>query len=317
MEPPVKELPVTPNKGGRPRKKFSVRDLLDGVAPPLETNAQGSQIVELNARFERGELSEEEFSRALVSVKPAPVLPVPKPETKKPPRAYNRRKPVNEIARPKKNARLKVYPITRENILQAGMGIQDPHDRALFFTLYLSGARISEIVGQEDEFNPDGTIKKRGCPPLLKSDVVYRPGQEIAFNVQTLKRKDRLPRIPPAPDREPYRLMIQEVMRWVEAKNEYDVLFNITRQNARRRFAKIKVTAKPIGSSQSAVEKRLHPHYLRHCRLTHLAVHHHLADSQIRTFTGWTSSALAAQYVDLDKERQTLAQSNEDYQPPV
>lgn len=282
------------------------------LAPRKPRNeAQLTEMKELTRRFSNGELSDAEYATLSQAVKDkyADFKPDRPPEVRKPAREYNR-KSSEAIARAVQPKRLKVFPATREALLKAGRSMKDNHDRALFFTLYLSGARISEIIGQ------DSTPDQQGCSPLIKEDFDYKPGVELSFALQTLKRHDRNPRYPTAPDREPYTSMIYEVLTWLNQKQDGDVIFNIRRTAFNNRLSKVKIAVKPFGRSESIVEKKMNPHYLRHCRLTHLAVYHHWTDSQIRTFAGWTTSALASQYVDLDKERQTKAQSNETYVNP-
>jgi integrase len=278
------------------------------LAPRRSKNeAAVSDMRELTRRYENGEVSDADFGvlSEAIRAKHAGFKAARAPEKKRPPRPYHSKGgPRKEPNRPK---RLKVFPATRETLLKVGRSITDAQDRALFFTLYLSGARISEVLGQEDR--PD----KQGCPPLIKSDFDFKPGVELGFALQTLKRRDRHPRFPTAPDLAPYSSMIVEVLKWLETKQDDDVVFNMQRTAFNKRLRNYTVMAKPLGKSESTVVKKLNPHYLRHCRLTHLSIYHHWTDSQIRTFAGWTTSALAAQYVELDKERQTLAQSNEHY----
>lgn len=42
------------------------------------------------------------------------------------------------------------------------------------------------------------------------------------------------------------------------------------------------------------------PHYMRHCRLTHLSTFHNLNDEMLMRIAGWTNTSMAATYVHID-----------------
>lgn len=185
-------------------------------------------------------------------------------------------------------------------------------DKALFALLYLSGARIQEVVRYNSNQQP--WPAKEG---IRKSDIVINetdPTKVTVLNVRCLKRKLRKKKKivkadlttgivtttteekeetkPPVyrniairinASEKPFWDALQAYMEGLPADSE---LFPMSPQNARQRLYKSGV----------------HPHALRHQRFTHYVDLYHMPSQQLRRQAGWASSATADHYVESQTE---------------
>ena len=218
--------------------------------------------------------------------------------------------------------RPKVKTSTPEELLQACLLAwpteSETHKeaRALFATLYLTGGRVSEVLA------------------LTRADYTSKPQPDGSlrgdFTLITEKRGDALPRTVPvtsndATDREFFRMAVA----WINTKTMSEPLFRYSQTRASHvvNEAKLRVTASiPASQTTRALEQgwefdknsktwrhsewSIHPHYLRHCRLTHLVKHKNFKDSELRAYTGWKSNTMAQVYVDMDADALALKLSN-------
>lgn len=177
-----------------------------------------------------------------------------------------------------------------------GEKYQEPRDRALFFFCYLTGARISEALAV-----------KPGDLTIVKS-------QEVGdyMTVRLLTRKNR--RIPlrdvPVPMKFREGEMLKYIYSYIEVEElgKGDRVFpNLQRTNAWNRLTKNSINVRAIdtnkGHGNAIIEshtQRINPHYLRHCRLTHLVQHYGFNDIQLMRFAGWSNTKPATVYVHLN-----------------
>ena len=147
-------------------------------------------------------------------------------------------------------------------------------DPALVSFLYITAARISEVVKQ---------IRKYDI------DINEIEGQKfmVINNVKCLKRKKgneakRNIAINITKEFE----FINVFFEWLNKLDDDDIIFNISRKHAYKIIRRFYDPA--------------FPHYLRHIRLTHLTSLYGFNSADLRQFTGWSSDIPASHYVHLN-----------------
>ena len=161
---------------------------------------------------------------------------------------------------------------SRQELLNVINKIYNLEHKALVCFLYLTGARVGEIVKQVKKFQLEFE-NIRGKPFLMVN------------NVLTLKRKRLVYRRIPIPLTKRERLFLQPFLDYVDPLPKDAVLFNMDRKMA-----------------WSIIRNKtyLFPHYLRHIRLTHLKLHHNFDSLDLKKFTGWKDTRPAEVYAHLD-----------------
>lgn len=178
-------------------------------------------------------------------------------------------------------------------------------DKALASFLYMSGCRISEILGTTKTikhyikekgkfildlegmraYNPEeNTITK--VKPLTKESIEIKP--EIALmlihDVPCLKRREDIPKryipvyIPKV------RAFFEIFMQYYKTLQPGQPLFSITRQRAWQ------IMKSKLG---------LFNHFFIHNRTTHLVVHDGFSDQDLKQYRGWSSTLPATSYVHM------------------
>lgn len=178
-------------------------------------------------------------------------------------------------------------------------------DQALVCFLYLTGCRIEEVVRFIKEKNPNRQVVQKTNEngmvrsykvnkpilertteghPIRKKQVEIHQDTIMVYGVRSLKRKKSLLRNIPIirNDRESW--FIDTFLTHLNRLEDDDYLFDITR----------------IRAYQILKEIGLFCHYLRHIRLSHLAMDYDFNNQEIKQFTGWTSSRPADTYVSLN-----------------
>lgn len=158
-------------------------------------------------------------------------------------------------------------------------------DRALFCFLYLTGARVEEVVRGKKKLG----VKKKDLE-LVKID-----GKDfLVVSLYTLKnRKHPIRKVPIPIEKEGE--LVKYILDYVKNLNGSDYLFPFTKQRAWQivRFILIKFKKRSNNKFMNA------NHFLRHCRLTHLVTIYDFTDQDLVKFAGWGSSAPAAVYSHL------------------
>lgn len=170
-------------------------------------------------------------------------------------------------------------------------------DRALISILYLTGARIEEVVGLKDH------NKKYIVPPLKVGQIQkYNDDFYIIKEMPVLKRRAELKLdinneyILDTPKRNVPIFIKKELPFWnffkqyldfvyLKTKNDNAILFKMTYQRAWQ------ITNKYT---------KMFNHLFRHSRASHLVEHYNFADEQLRTFFGWATNQMASNYVHLN-----------------
>jgi site-specific recombinase XerD len=153
-------------------------------------------------------------------------------------------------------------------------------DTALFCLLYLSGARIGEVVKRlrKKDFE---TIKLKGSQFLIVDLYTEKnrkhPNRRIPVNME--REKD----------------LIKYVLEYMELLSDEDILFPFTIQRAWQIVSKILIKYKKVSKNKFLNAN----HFLRHCRLTHLVVNYDFNDQDLVKYCGWTNSIPATTYSHL------------------
>lgn len=149
-------------------------------------------------------------------------------------------------------------------------------DKALISLEYLTGSRVSEILGNKN------------TPPLKRVQVSLKNHEGAEFieihGVRVLKRRKNIVRnilIPVVKEKEFLKLALDHI-------NEVpmdDPVFKMTRQRA----------------WQILFDKTgFYNHYMRHIRTSHLITDYNFTAQELRVFFGWASSQMADAYSHLE-----------------
>lgn len=173
-------------------------------------------------------------------------------------------------------------------LVSLGEEYKNPEDRALFYFCYLTGARISEALDVTPE------------------DIHEHKSEELGeyLTVRLLTRKNRRAKIRdvPVPTQQVEKAMVSYVNKYTRSGSGGRLFSGLSRTNAWNRLSKIEITVRAIRGKEILPEftKGVNPHYLRHCRLTHLVQHYGFNELQLMRFAGWTNTKPAIVYVHLN-----------------
>lgn len=166
--------------------------------------------------------------------------------------------------------------------------------KSLFAFCYLTGARVTEALLTE----------KRD----IKFENPVGKGEVLVAHVYTEKRQDHPRRAIPlrlisfldrmhTDERDAEEAFYNCVMSWWERAPD-GKLWDLNRKTVWWWFQKIKIVLRattPTGEIEHTF--LFHPHYLRHCRATHLSPF--LSDQELNGLFGWKSPSMAAIYSQL------------------
>jgi len=159
--------------------------------------------------------------------------------------------------------------ITPNDIVIAAKKIKKPRDQALFIILYLTGGRISEVVGTL--YRKDISLQEVDCRQI------------VLFRLCNRKHKDKKFKDIPVPmDKE--KDLLDLLFPWLESKELETRLFNFSKTRAYQIIKK---------------ETGWNPHWIRHIRLTNLAVYNDFNDQLLVKFAGWSDSRPSKSYMEV------------------
>lgn len=161
---------------------------------------------------------------------------------------------------------------TKEEVMEKIKATKYLMWKALFALVYLTGARIGEIL-------------KVTTPEDFK--MIERDGKKILlvtlYNEKNRKRK--IKKIPIYPITENERILTNYIIEFVNTFGEKEKpLWNISHQRAYKIFLKY---------------LNMNPHFLRHLRLTHLVTDFNFNEHELKMFAGWSDTRPASAYIEL------------------
>jgi len=164
--------------------------------------------------------------------------------------------------------------------------VKNPRDKALFSILYLTGARVNEILNR---------FRKKQIEIIRAKNKEY-----VQFNDIYTEKNPRHPnRTVYAPISYEYeRGFFNLVQNYISKKQPNAILFDITPQRAWQIISSI------ISKHKKRSERIFLNgcHYLRHCRSTHLNKLYGLGAKNLQDWHQWSSTAPASTYVHLTLE---------------
>lgn len=185
-------------------------------------------------------------------------------------------------------------PITRTELMALAASEND-FTKSLIYCLYLTGARVSEL----------NQIKTTNIEYARAPD-----GQEqVKVKLNTLKKRGRGLPIRDIPIKSANNLEMDMLKQILKHKHTYEkhgteLMYGLSRQYLWRKLKPIKflttlIMPKPFRAVDNK-EWHLFPHFLRHCRATHLVTEYGFNAFQLQQYMGWSSVIPAAVYVNLD-----------------
>lgn len=148
-------------------------------------------------------------------------------------------------------------------------------ERALFSMLYLTGARVSELVGLDGILVGDMTKEKAGDRDIY------------VIKVTTKKHRRHPIRSIPVPY-DNYKFFIDQIVSYISTVGlkDTDKMFGFTPRHTRRLV-------------NNLLGREWFPHYFRHIRISHLSEAGFTAE-ELRTFGGWTDYRQIGNYSHLN-----------------
>ena len=163
----------------------------------------------------------------------------------------------------------------------------DMRNKALICFIYLTGLRISEVVG----------LKVKNIPPIIKKQVSTYIQDNMHYllvsDVFILKRrkgilKRNLPILVEGED-----IFLEPIINYINNIGDDLPIFLSERGESITRRHAMRIIEKHTG---------LFPHYLRHLRATHLVVEFDLSDKHLTEIMGWKDNRMASRYTHLKFE---------------
>jgi len=162
-------------------------------------------------------------------------------------------------------------------------GIPHNRDRLLVKTLYLTASRVSEVAGR----NAPSQRKAHGNELTWRLED-YENQKVLVLKVYTCKHKEARFRIIALPLNPKYEPWTKDLATFITGLGE--LRFNITRQ----RIWQI------IRKRLDFIDSEIHPHSLRHWRLTHLVELYGFDPYDLTVYAGWTFKTGVGQSGQLD-----------------
>lgn len=184
-------------------------------------------------------------------------------------------------------------PISQQQILELAQPLDD-YDQSLVFGLYLSGARVSELCQvKTTDFSivaaPDGnkqvklwlnTRKKRSGTPFR--ELPLRSSSEVEERMLACVLRHKLT----------FERLGRKEMYALHPATIWKKLSKLEFKTSVIEFHPLRVVPNQV--------LHLYPHFLRHCRATHLVSDYAFGPYHLQQYMGWSSSSPAIVYVKLD-----------------
>ena len=204
---------------------------------------------------------------------------------------YNTDKNLSELAEAISKEKKKPLPDPIETIKKVKViGCRYKEDdpaRGIFFWLYLTGQRVSEML------------------EVRKYDIGFENtehGENIIINSISLKNRNNPRRIISIPIYGEEYYMANYVKKMINSiENDEDPIVKYHRVTVFKKLSKISLTISAVNpKTKKTMLKytfKMHPHYLRHCRASHLAVIYGCDIIQLMNFFGWASPTMPNNYI--------------------
>jgi integrase len=188
-------------------------------------------------------------------------------------------------------------------IIDTAKGIPNNRTRALYCLLYLTGARICELVRKKgydlipEEDNKVTKIFKyhkianetKDLPSIKKKQLTFQAmGKDkrevMEIIIRNEKHREKKSKSIPIPlDNPEYSCLIEMIKEYTNPLDMEAELFPFNYQFAYR-------VLKPY----------FNPHWFRHIRSTHLSLNNNLPGPVLRKYMGWTDDRPAAKYLEIN-----------------
>jgi len=189
------------------------------------------------------------------------------------------------------------FPVPIDEIKPLSEYYPEPYD-TLFLTCYLYGCRIGEALNLDKnhlKINNDSYGRKVLVATILTEKNRINPLR-------------RIPAILAGETLNPFQqeeTKIAEHIHEHQETSEKKLFPNITRQKAYNHFSEQKIEVMALQTEPNTKmiripQFKINPHFLRHCRLTHLREQYHYDSGDLMQYAGWTDTRPAAIYIQLD-----------------
>lgn len=180
------------------------------------------------------------------------------------------------------------FVISIDEVCEYGKRIYDFQGRSLFYFTYLMGCRITEALATKKE-DVEEQVKGAVCSVLLKNlKNKLKPSKTLPIILKGLGASETY--------------MSQFTWDWI--KHQDGLLFKLfTPKDSWVLFKQLKIPtikAQYDGALVDIADMPINPHYLRHCRLTHLATIYGLNSTELQAWAGWTSGRMTNTYIQFD-----------------
>lgn len=180
--------------------------------------------------------------------------------------------------------------LTMKGVSELGESYPSPQDRALFYFCYLTGARVSEALAVK--------------PDDIQQHESRTMGRYLTVRLLTRKNRKTPIRDVPVPMQHGEGAMAAYIHSFIQVEAGADgrVFGWLSRTNAWNRLSSREFTVRALKGHEIIQDytKKVNPHYLRHCRLTHLVQHYGFNELQLVRFAGWTDASMAMTYMHLN-----------------
>lgn len=174
------------------------------------------------------------------------------------------------------------------------------HQKTALYLAYLTGARASELIN----------IRANDFEEVTGTDLLGNPKRQLLVTVKTLKkRRGSLERrLAIASEDKTEKKMLNGILKHRTALIELDALRSrlvpVSRQAVWQWAQKIVLTTRAVDQRKRKVIEdysfKMYPHYLRHCRASHLVNDYGFEAFSLQQYMGWSSVEMAKIYVTLD-----------------
>lgn len=199
-----------------------------------------------------------------------------------PPKDYKHKKPKPE-------------PVSMDEIYALGM-TSDLQTRLIFFMLYLTGGRISEVMQIRRRDITEETIE--GVPVVMVKLITRKNRKEPQREIPIVKNSSHSDG-----------KMLDEVLRALEAAtySPDSFLFVLSKKTYERMIKRLTANLDAFEWNDFGIRERvsfqdfpLFCHYLRHCRATDLVKVYGYTVLELTKYMGWSDPRMSSTYIHLN-----------------